>query len=214
MFTGQILVFGASTTYGAWDKEGGWVQRLRKYLDERNLSDPNFYCMLYNLGVSGNTTEDLLERFEFETKQRLGDEAETIFIFAIGINDSQFVHSKNSLRTSRQEFRGNIQKLMDLAKKYSSKTVFVGPFPADEAKTIPVSWNKDKSYKNEYIKEYEEIIKSVCAENKIDFIEVFDKWMKMDYKKLLEDGLHPNSEGHEKIFETVKDYLIKNEVVL
>ena len=40
---GRILIFGDSITYGAWDKEGGWVQRLRKFLDERNLTDPNFY---------------------------------------------------------------------------------------------------------------------------------------------------------------------------
>jgi len=26
----NILVFGDSITYGAWDEEGGWVQRLRK----------------------------------------------------------------------------------------------------------------------------------------------------------------------------------------
>ena len=32
-----ILVFGTSTTYGAWDSEGGWVQRLTKYLDNKQL---------------------------------------------------------------------------------------------------------------------------------------------------------------------------------
>ena len=50
----QILIFGDSIAWGAWDKEGGWVQRLRKLIDEKNLSDPEFYCLVYNLGVSGN----------------------------------------------------------------------------------------------------------------------------------------------------------------
>lgn len=213
MFSGQILIFGASTTYGAWDREGGWASRLRKFIDEKNLSNPDFECLVYNLGISGDTTEDLLERFEFETEQRIDDDYETIFIFAIGISDSQFVHGKNNLRTSQQKFRENIKKLISLAKKYSSKIIFVGPSPADEAKTTPVSWNKDVSYKNEYIKEYGEIIKSVCAGNKIDFIEIFDEWMKMDYKKLLEDGLHPNSEGHKIMFETIRDYLTKNKII-
>ncbi len=35
----RILVFGPSTTYGAWDIEGGWVQRLRRYLDEKQLAE-------------------------------------------------------------------------------------------------------------------------------------------------------------------------------
>ena len=47
----QILVFGTSTTYGCWDIEGGWVQRLRKYLDEKQLDDPELYYIVYNLGI-------------------------------------------------------------------------------------------------------------------------------------------------------------------
>jgi len=97
----RILVFGDSITYGNWDREGGWVQRLRKFLDKRNLTDPDFYCLIYNLGISGNDTENLLKRFEFETEQRLKEGEETIFIFAIGINDTQFLHSENSLKVAR-----------------------------------------------------------------------------------------------------------------
>jgi lysophospholipase L1-like esterase len=209
----RILVFGASITYGAWDKEGGCVQRLRKFLDEKTLTDPNFYCIIYNLGISGDTTEDLLERFEFETKQRLKEEEKTIIIFAIGTNDSQFIHSQNSLRHSPQKFQNNLQKLVNLARKFSSKIIFVGLTPVDELKVDPIPWDTDKSYKNEYIQKYNEIIKSVCKKNKIYFIEILEKFVKLDYKDLLEDGLHPNSKGHQEIFEIVKDYLIQNKII-
>jgi len=69
----HILVFGTSTTYGAWDSEGGWVARLRKFLDEKTISS-NYKSegLIYNLGVSGDKTEDVLKRFEPETKARLG----------------------------------------------------------------------------------------------------------------------------------------------
>ena len=30
----KILIFGDSICYGKWDKEGGWVTRLRKYIDQ------------------------------------------------------------------------------------------------------------------------------------------------------------------------------------
>jgi len=205
----RILIFGDSIAYGAWDKEGGWVQRLRKFLDEKNLTDSDFYCLVYNLGVSGNTINDLIERFEFETKQRLKESEETIIIFAIGINDSYFVHSENNNRVPINKFKENIQKLIKSAKKFSSKIIFVGLTPVDETKTTPIPWDADKSYKNEYIEKYNKVIKKVCEENEILFIEIFEDWMKLNYKNLLEDGLHPNSEGHKKIFESVKEFLIK-----
>jgi len=206
----RILVFGASITYGAWDREGGWVQRLRKFLDEKTLT-----FRIYNLGITGNTTKELLERFEFEAKQRfkLKERDDRIIIFSIGINDSQFVISKNDLRTKPEKFTENIQKLIGLAKKFNSKIAFLGLTPVDELKTTPTSWDRDKTYKNENVRKYNEIIKSVCKENNISFIEIFEKWIKSDYKKLLEDGLHPNSEGHQKIFEIVKDFLIQNKII-
>jgi len=203
----RICVFGDSVAWGAWDKEGGWVQRLRKFFDIKNLSDPNFYCLVYNLGVSGNKTKDILKRFEFEIKQRLEEVEETIIIFAIGINDSYFLHNEDKLRTSVEDFRTNIQKIINAAKKFSIKIIFVGLTPVDESKTTPIPWDTNKSYKNEFIQKYNEIIKSVCKENKIYFVEIFEQWVKSDYKQLLEDGLHPNSNGHEKIFETVFEHL-------
>ena len=211
----RILIFGDSIVYGAWDrgKEGGWFQRLRKFLDEKHFIEPDFEYSVYNLGVSGNTIGELLERFEFETKQRLEEGEEIIIIFQIGINDSQFVISENKLRTSPEKFKENIQNLIKVAKIFTQKIIFVGLTLVDESKTTPIPWNPNKIYKNENIKRNNEIIKSVCKENNIYFIEIFDKWLKSDYKNLLEDGLHPNSQGHQKIFETVKDFLIQNKII-
>jgi lysophospholipase L1-like esterase len=31
---------------------------------------------------------------------------------------------------------------------------------------------------------------------------------------LTEDGLHPNTIGHKKMFEVIKDFFIKNEIVI
>lgn len=94
-----------------------------------------------------------------------------------------------------------------------SQIIFIGLIPVDEKKTLPIPWGTDVNYKNEYVSKYNEIIKSVCQENNIQFIEMFEEFMKLDYKKLLEDGLHPNSEGHQKIFEIVKDFLIENKII-
>jgi lysophospholipase L1-like esterase len=210
----QILVFGDSIAYGAGDeKEGGWVNRLKKVLDKGPFTSPDFYCLVYNLAISGDSLDDLLKRFEFETEQRLKEGESTVFIFAIGINDSQFIQSQNNLRSSLPEFQNNLRDIIKLAKKYSSKIIFVGLTPVDETKTVSLPWNSDKSYKNEYIEKYNKIMKSVSKENKIYFINIFDKLVKSDYRNLLVDGLHPNSKGHQKIFEIVKDFLTENKII-
>ncbi len=154
-----------------------------------------------------------MERFETETKHRLDEEEETVFIFAIGINDPQFVYSKNSLKVSPEKFKDNIQTLINAAKQFSPKIIFVGLTPVDESKTTPIPWNTDKFYKNKYVQQYNEIIKTVCKKNNLLFIEILEQLKKLDYKSLLEDGLHPNSAGHQKIFEIVKEFLVKNKII-
>ena len=84
----EILVFGDSICYGAWDLEGGWVQRLRKYLDMKNVVNLSNFTLVYNLGVSGNSTEDLLKRFEFETNAYLEEKKAKMILFSTGVNDS------------------------------------------------------------------------------------------------------------------------------
>lgn len=209
----RILVFGDSIAWGAWDIERGWVERLRKYYNEKNLSGSNFWCLIYNLGISGNGVSDVLERFEFETKQRLKEDEETIIIFAVGINDSVFVHSKGATRSSGEEVREKVKELVEKARKYSSKIVFVGLTPVDESLVNPIPWIPNESLQNKYVKEHNNVIKEVCEEEGIGFVNVFEKFLSLDYEKLLEDGLHPNSEGHEKIFEMVKDYLERQKII-
>ena len=78
-----ICVFGDSTAWGAWDKEkGGWVNRLWLYCAEK-ANDENL-TEIYNLSISGGTTETILARFENEARVRHAD----ALIFQTGANDS------------------------------------------------------------------------------------------------------------------------------
>ncbi|MFH1229686.1 MAG: GDSL-type esterase/lipase family protein [Candidatus Aenigmatarchaeota archaeon] len=202
----EILAFGDSVTFGAWDKEGGWIQRLRRFLEEKNSpTSANFYYPIYNLGVDGDTTKSLSERFDTETKQRLAG-TELKIIIQIGMNDCSLVNNK--IRIPIGIFEENIKRLFLSAKKYTSQILFVGYNPVDETKSQPVWWNDKLSFKNEHIMEYEKSLRELCNSEGIQFVEIFDNWIKLDYKKLLDDGIHPNSEGHQKIFEAIRDFLI------
>jgi len=208
-----ILVFGDSISWGAWDRKGGWVQRLRAFLDDKSISEKTYGPLLYNESISGNTTAHLLERFEFEAKQRTREDSATLLIFSIGANDAGFFKSKNANWTDKKQFEANIRKLIELGRRFTKNIIFVGIFPADESRSLPVSFAPDIYYYNKYFKEYNDIIKSICKSSKVCFIDIFQIFSKYDYTKMIEDGTHLNSLGHEKMFETVKGILIKNKMI-
>ncbi|MFH1565534.1 MAG: GDSL-type esterase/lipase family protein [bacterium] len=192
-----ICIFGDSITYGAWDLEkGGWVNRLRLYLDNNK-----FYTEVYNLGISGDTTSDLLKRFDVELETRKPGK----IIFSIGNNDSVFLDKEKCQMTSIEKFEENIKTLILKSKKQTPDIVFTGLTPVDEDKTSPIPWATDKTYKNQYIKIYNDKIQEICDKEKVKFIDLYNNFIKLkNYKELLSDGLHPNSDGHQLIFEIIK----------
>lgn len=196
-----LCVFGASITYGSGDPEkGGWANRLRLFLESGN-HDVDF---IYNLGIPGNNAGDLLKRFEKEAEARKPD----VIIFSIGINDSA-CNEKGQQKVSINEFEENLNKLVKKSEKFAEKTIFTGLTRADESKTMPVSWNTDYYYSNKNIIKYDSAIQKICQKNKLLFIDMLDLLGKKD----LADGLHPNSKGHEKIFQKIKQVLVKNRII-
>ena len=195
-----ILCFGDSITMGAWDEEGGWVARLNKYAIKKMMDNNlSYYHQVYNLGISGDTTTELLKRFEKELSARTQREEESrhIILFAIGINDSYTFVSQGIENVLLTDFQTNLERLAALAKKDTSDIVFVGLTPVDESIVNPVPWRTEIAYKNELIKKYNEALKTFCNNQQLIFINFFDEFMKKDYKSLLIDGLHPNTKGHE-----------------
>ena len=195
-----ICVFGDSTAWGAWDLEKvGWVNRLWLYLAEKDKDSE-----VYNLSISGGTTETILARFENEAKIRQAD----VLIFQTGGNDAAYEHRESNHLVLPDKFKANIEDIIKRAKRITDRIVFVGFKNVDEAKTKPVPW-RDIYYTNENIKKYNEMMKKVCAEQKVLFSDVFGLLKNDD----LDDGVHPNAEGHKKIFEKVKSFLTKNKLI-
>lgn len=185
--------------WGAWDVAGGgWVARFRNYLE----SNYDSYMAVYNLGVSGDTTTDLLKRFSTEVVARDPD----LIVFGIGINDSEYVNTKSNPRVPLVDFEKNIKKLITLAGEVTDNIAFVGLTDVDDSKTSPVSWNHSHYYDTENILVYNEKIKQICDQAKLPFVDLLGLIKPAD----LEDGLHPNTNGHKKIFIKVKDFLEAN----
>ena len=188
----KICVFGASITSGVGDKvNGGWCGLLKKSLSEQNLE-------ILNYGVSGDDTSDLLKRFDKQAKKN----NPSGIIIAIGGNDTQFFIDKNRFRIDIKEFESNFDILIKKAKQYTENIIIIGLTNVDEQiindEYIP---KKNKFYKNETIKKYDDLLKQISKDNDIKFIEVFDILDKNDFT----DGLHPTSQGHIKLYNKIKN---------
>lgn len=196
----NICVFGDSITWGASDNEkGGWVERLKSYY-MKNRDD--LRIRVYNLGMSGDDTDDLLKRFESEATIRKPN----FIIFAIGINDSQYIWTKDNHRVSLDKFENNISELTKIARKITDKIMFIGLTRVDESRTMPTPWNTERYYDNESIEKYDAVIRKFSEKNRLDYISMKEIIKIAD----LEEGLHPNSEGHEKMFKAVLEAIDKS----
>jgi len=210
IFMAEIFVFGDSICVGAIDTKGGWVIRLQRYLIENDMLDYSTY--LYNLGVDAHTSEDILARFETETRSRLPHkEGRKVFIFAFGINDSCFFKAGHSL-VEKEMFKQNIRKIIIAQRKFGGDVFFVGLTSVYEKKTNPLPYSRTgKIFTNKRILEYNSILKNVCKEEGILFIDM-PKELFREAPSLVPDGIHPNNEAHKMIFEAVKNRL-KNSMV-
>ncbi len=211
--SGNICVFGDSIAFGKYDSKGGWVARLAEFLEARYLAKKGDEFYVYNLSISGNHTGDVLARFETELKPRFSEKREWIVVFAVGLNDSVVVHSKNDHWVGIGEFQKNIRKLICLANEFSDKIIFVGPTSPDYQIVDPMPWDLDKSYREAEVKKYDAALRDICQKSGARYLPLYDKFAAGDYKKLLYDGAHPNSAGHQLIFETVRDYLLEQKII-
>jgi len=199
----NILVFGDSIVYGECTPATDcWVNRLRMYLDKKY----DYKSYVHSLGISGHVSEEILTRFDSECKPRHRPERDgkTVIIFGIGINDTQDLDGQD--RTSIEDFKKNIGALITKAKKFTDEITFVGLTPVDEPKVknrFSSSTKQYKSYFNEKIIKYDNAIGQICRGQQVQYIYIFDLFTSKD----LADGLHPNSEGHEKIFKRVLEEL-------
>lgn len=204
----RVLVYGASITQGFYDTEGGWVQRLRKHYDELFLKDTSKdQPTIFNLGISGDGTDRLLKRLKNETNARKFPGEEFTFIFSIGTNNSWIKADGTSVSTP-EKYSADVKELINQAREYSPRIMFVGIAPCDEARSQPIPWNKDIFFTNERLRIFDEALKNVCREERVKYQPVFDVLKdKMGKEDIYADGLHPNDKGHQLIFEQIRPAL-------
>jgi lysophospholipase L1-like esterase len=186
-----IGVWGDSITHGSCDSEAlGWVGRIRKALPTDD------YNHIYNFGVCGDTSTDLLDRFAIEAKAIKPDH----IVFAIGINDSKFPEGLDTHKVSLSDYKANLSELILSAKQYTDSIAVIS------ATKVDPDWRSARGsrFMNEEIAKFNEVLIALSNENYLKYIDVFET---IDTTTDLEDGLHPNARGYQKMFEAIKPNL-------
>lgn len=212
----SILCFGDSITRGAFDEEaGGWVDRLKVIANDTSIkNDFKPVVSVFNMGIGGNTTVDLLKRFKFETEQRFKSNNDLYFIFSVGVNDLAFITGENKQIVPLDDFNVNLTKLVAEAREFSNNIIFLTILPVVENLTNSINV-KGVTREIKDIEIYNRSIRDICHEENLDVIDVYTTFDNIaNYKNFFaSDGLHPNALGHKMILNAVFDYFNKKEIL-
>lgn len=198
----RVLVFGDSIVYGAWDPEGGWVDRLKRVAHQQTLdSEGENKMQVINLGIGGDSSTKVLKRLKAEIEARSSKSWPFTFVFTFGANDERSTNGKTE--TSLEEFKHNVTKIIEIAREYTDKILFVGIPPL--AKDI-VEF-KGIEYSDQRIVEYEKVMQAEVQKEDIVFVPVRDLLEAGKQSMYSSDDIHPNELGHQTIFDAVRPKL-------
>ena len=196
------IIIGDSIAYGAWDIAGGWADRIKIYREKLRI-ESNKYYLTYNIGISAETTDDLIKRYKQEIIARLdGEKNMNQCILAFGMND--IIMDGEVLRVDPEKFRSNLVEVISWIKSVSVDPLLASITPINES--IPAGQMLGRTDKN--INLYNQIIKEVTDVYGVIYVDVYSKLKKLSPSEYLnKDGLHPNDKGHEIIATEVIKYL-------
>ena len=204
----NYIVIGDSITYGIGDFEsGGWSAMFKNFIVNK---DDSKVCnnFVHIVGFPGATSNDILNKIDNILASFIHDEFNNIVILSIGVNDTQ--EFNGNYKTSVNNYKSNIEMIVKKITDKGFTVIILGLTRIESDEKF--LWKPNKYYNNSIISEYDKDLKLIleydselewlCKENKIKYIPMQDVLQKEDFI----DGLHPNQNGHKKIFERIKEY--------
>lgn len=203
----SVVVFGTSITRGSFDGEGGgWVARLSAYVDARIPPERGTDIVeVYNLGISGDTSRGVRARFVSELLPRAseGEHNRVTVLLEVGGNDALLNTKTGAHWVEPEEFIEHVSFCVAEAKRRGFQIVLLGLHKPDEARTDPIPWDPECTYRWSECKKYDDALRTLAVREGLLYIPQSDV---LRPEHLL-DGDHPNSEGHRLLFENIKKHL-------
>lgn len=198
----KFIIFGESVCYGQYvSPHLIWASKLSEFLQNRLDA-----FWLNNSSGNGDTTRTAIERMPFDVQSHGVD----IFYTQFGFNDCNYWKSDCGVpRVSETAFKFNMLEIIERARKFGAKKVFVGTnHPSQKTSKFD---GLDFSFQ-ESNEKYNEIIRDVAQESNAILVDHENIWKSKslnlnDY--LLQDQIHLNQLGHQIYFEEISDTLTK-----
>ncbi len=177
----RMVVIGDSLTEGyGVSKETAFPAVLEKKLLENKKN-----WSVINSGISGSTSASGLSRLKWQLKSK-----PDLILIALGANDG--------LRGFKPEVtEKNLSEILELAK-------------AEKIKAILCGMMMPPNYGAKYQKEFSEVYPRLAKKYNVPLIEFFLRGVAGQPEYNLEDGIHPNEKGHQKIAENIFREIGKN----
>lgn len=198
----KIGCIGDSVILGRIDPVNqGWVGLLRSWHVKRNPSSN----MVYNLGIGGNTSRDILKRFSFECESRKLD----AIIIGYGLNDMRRLEKPSGrYLVPLDDFSDCTTRIFEKAKLITPNVAF-SQMPRIREKLL-------QPHKGQYWNEsdwnvYSRLILDLCRNNGIHLIE-HNPPSSIKGDDLTADGLHPTTVIHEHIFHSAKTWVLSKDL--
>lgn len=199
----RVLFFGDSVTYGAWDTEAGWVERLKREAHKQTVeSSGASKLQIINLGIGGDSSTKILKRMPAEIEARYSPSWPFVFVITFAANDERT--KDGVIETPMEQFEANVTAIIKLARQHTDKILFVGTPPIGK----PEVELKGQAYSDERLKEYEDRLRAIVDKEGLPFVPIRPVFEQAGIDKLFSyDFIHPNDEGHKLIAETVRPKL-------
>jgi lysophospholipase L1-like esterase len=186
----RICFMGDSFVNGAGDRTYlGWTGRLCADLAAQGLAVTH-----YNLGVRGNTSVDIAQRWEKEVALRLSQGYDNRVVFSFGTNDTTLENGQQRVSTT-DSLKHCRQMLRSAQEQYP--VLMVGPPPiADPTQNIRTS---------DLFKGFA----ALCQALNIPCLDIFTPLSQsISWHKAVQagDGAHPGAEGYRAIAHLVHSW--------
>lgn len=202
----QIFIFGSSNAYGVGGENGGWPDLIKQQLHQvmYNKGGTSEQHELFNFGKSGATVDFVSTSFSDLFRCFRRDKSQTIGILSVGSNDARAVTAPDNFSSSLEHFQSEMTALISQMSASFDQLYVLDFFPIDESKTMPFvspTTGIRYYYSNERRFQFSDALEAICRTQGVVFLKTgvpINEWIG---SYLYEDGLHPNSIGHQKLAE-------------
>jgi len=205
----RMVALGDSITRGVC--AGVREEHTFRHLLQEDLSRMTGYEVeVINAGVDGDITAAAIHRLERDVLRHNPDYVTIMF----GVNDAGYYRPvtdsmADTPRVTAEDFRSNLEAIIEAVQKIHAKPVLVTPVPMNPAyahRDFPAYLENGLNY---LVDEYADIIRDLASGKGLPLVDVHRAFSAdPGTDKLVPDGIHPNKAGHRFIANILVERLV------